>query len=652
MKAKNAINKQRKENAKAKIYIRATAAAVIRAQNAVRARKIAERMYAAKIKVERHMQRKAEEHQRRAVDGTIVAKKAFLKAKVATKSAMDLAALYKKQYYAALKTKKSAEKLTLHYNNEAAKMRHNTRVAYEAVKLANKKAAIAIAKAAELKFKHAALVISTKRAIKDTIHYKLLEKKAKAARDVANKKFAKANAQRKKLVSLTKKAHHATKHVMTMIMKLKVKHTAMVKEAKEVIAKFHEEHKEAVKNITKAGKAAVAVIELKLKKAEEAHDKQVNWYKIQIAKLNALHLKHEATYTLYVKKTKVVVALTAHYNKHIKITTHEITLATELTVKYVGIKNTHEKNTKISLEDFKKWTAKAKHAIKHRDEANAASVKAISLRVEAEAAYAKHHAAMLEAQKKSHTLRLQVVRYRKVVAKFDAQTKKNNEDTKFHQGKEAHWNRLAAIARAAAKKYLRHAAIEHKLRVHWTVIYKKRVEAEKVALAKAMKNNAAAAAMEARARVFAEAAKRATRLALREQKLRVAAEKRTKVYIARQTAAHVRYAKEEKLRFHFVSLARQADRKAAREWERRNTYVKEMKHAIKAMIASVAHRKKVVAEAMEFVTKQNALMTKANEDAEKSNKDKISAEIKATNYRKQRDRFKLTDYFKESDKKL
>jgi hypothetical protein len=331
--------------------------------------------------------------------------------------------------------------------------------------------------------------------------------------------------------------------------------------------------------------------------------------------------------------------LTAHYNKHIKITTHEITLATELTVKYVGIKNTHEKNTKISLEDFKKWTAKAKHAIKHRDEANAASVKAISLRVEAEATYAKHHAAMLEAQKKSHTLRLQVVRYRKVVAKFDAQTKKNNEDTKFHQGKEAHWNRLAAIARAAAKKYLRHAAIEHKLRVHWTVIYKKRVEAEKVALAKAMKNNAAAAAMEARARVFAEAAKRATRLALREQKLRVAAEKRTKVYIARQTAAHVRYAKEEKLRFHFVSLARQADRKAAREWERRNTYVKEMKHAIKAMIASVAHRKKVVAEAMEFVTKQNALMTKANEDAEKSNKDKISADIKATDYRKQRDHF-------------
>ena len=465
------------------------------------------------------------------------------------------------------------------------------------------------------------------------------EKKAKAARVIAHEKYAKANAKRISLVKKTKKAHHATKHVLSMIHKLKVKHTKMVIAAKAIIAKLHSEHKKAIANVTAQGKALIVEIVHKIKKAEEAHDKQINWYKIQIAKLNKLHTHHNGIYLTLVKKTKVVVHMTAHYNKHIKITSHQLTVAHALMVKYVNIKIEHEKNTKISLAAFKKWTVKAKHAIHHRDEANAASVKAIALRVKAEADYATHHANMLIAQKKSHVLRLQVVRYRKVVAKFNAQTKKNNSDTKFHQGKEAHWNKLAAQARATAKKYLRHAAIEHKLRLHWIVIYKKRVAAEKIALAKAMKNNAAAAAMEARARVFAEAAKRATRLALREQKLRIAAEKRTKIYIAREIAAHHRYQKEEKKRFHFVRLAKQADRKAAREWERRNRYVKEMKHAIKAMILSVAHRKKVVAKAMIFVSKQNEIMIKANEAAEKSGKDKISADIKAADYRKHRDHF-------------
>jgi hypothetical protein len=53
--AMRAIRMQSIENRKARVYIRATAAAVVRAQNSVRARKIAERMYAAKIKIERAM---------------------------------------------------------------------------------------------------------------------------------------------------------------------------------------------------------------------------------------------------------------------------------------------------------------------------------------------------------------------------------------------------------------------------------------------------------------------------------------------------------------------------------------------------------------------------------------------------------------------
>jgi hypothetical protein len=88
LKAKRAIIAQRRVNQKTKIYIRATAAAVVRAQNAIRARKMAERIYAAKVKVQRSMQRKAERHQRLALAGTIIAKKAYLKSRVATRNAM------------------------------------------------------------------------------------------------------------------------------------------------------------------------------------------------------------------------------------------------------------------------------------------------------------------------------------------------------------------------------------------------------------------------------------------------------------------------------------------------------------------------------------------------------------------------------------
>merc|ERR1712166_1346767 len=74
---------------------------------------------------------------------------------------------------------------------------------------------------------------------------------------------------------------------------------------------------------------------------------------------------------------------------------------------------------------------------------------------------------------------------------------------------------------------------------------------------------------------------------------------------------YIRHAKEEH-KFHYLRLAGQADRKAAREWARHNRHIKEMKYAIKKMIASVAHRKRVVKKSMTFVTKQNALMQKAN----------------------------------------
>merc|ERR1712166_1502916 len=230
--------------------------------------------------------------------------------------------------------------------------------------------------------------------------------------------------------------------------------------------------------------------------------------------------------------------------------------------------------------------------------------KAIARRVAAEALYAAQHAKMIVAQKKSHKLRLAANRYRKMVAHHNKMTKKFNAGTKFHKGKEAHWKRLAAAARHLAKKYIRHAKEEHKQRIKWIVITKRRVAAEKAALAKARKNNALAAAKEARAKIYAAAAKRATRLAIREHKLRLAAEKRTKKFISRQTIAMKRYKTEEKLKFKYLRLAAQADRKAAREWARHN-------RAIKKMIASVAHRKRVVKKSMTFVTKQNALMQKA-----------------------------------------
>jgi len=114
-----------------------------------------------------------------------------------------------------------------------------------------------------------------------------------------------------------------------------------------------------------------------------------------------------------------------------------------------------------------------------------------------------------------------------MVAHHIKMTKKFNADTEFHQGKEAHWEKLAAAAKVLAEKYTRQAKEEHKLRLHWIVITKERLEAEQVALAEARKNNAAAAAMEARAKIYAAAAKRATRLAIREHKLRLAAEERT-----------------------------------------------------------------------------------------------------------------------------
>merc|ERR1712166_1695666 len=152
-----------------------------------------------------------------------------------------------------------------------------------------------------------------------------------------------------------------------------------------------------------------------------------------------------------------------------------------------------------------------------------------------------------------------------------------------------------------------------------------------------MGNNALAAAKEARAKIYAAAAKRATRLAIREHKLRLAAEKRTKNFIKRQQVANKKYRKEEKLKFHYLRLAGQADRKAAREWARHNRHIKEMKYAIKKMIASVAHRKRVVKKSMTFVTKQNALMQKANKAAAKHRSAKFVAYTKAGEYKKQRD---------------
>lgn len=574
-------------------------------------------MYAAKIKIEKAAQRVAEKHQRRALAGTIKAKKAFLKAKVATKNAKDMAALYKKQYYAAIKAKNYANKLTLQYNNKAAKSRHNTRVAYKAVKLANKKAAIAAAKAAAYKVKYISLKKLTIKAAKDVVHYKNVAKKALAGKVAADKKHAKANKARKSWISKTKKALHLVKHTLTLIHKLKVKHTKMVKAAKKNIAKMVLKHKDMLKNIKKHGKAAIHRLVVQIKIAREKHDKQVNWYIEAIKKLNAKHDKFKLVFVSYTKKAKHAVKMTKMYNKLMKIAKAAALDAHKLALKYHKIAETHKKATAVAIHLFKKWTAAAKKAIKARKAANAASVKAIARRVAAEAAYAAQHAKMIVAQKKSHKLRLTANRYRKMVEHHIKMTKKFNAGTKFHKGKEAHWKRLAAAARALAKKYIRHAKEEHKQRIKWIVITKRRVAAEKAALAKARKNNALAAAKEARAKIYAAAAKRATRLAIREHKLRLAAEKRTKNFIKRQEIASKKYKTEEKLKFHYLRLAGQADRKAAREWARHNRHIKEMKYAIKKMIASVANRKRVVKKSMTFVTKQNALMQKANKAAAK-----------------------------------
>jgi hypothetical protein len=421
-----------------------------------------------------------------------------------------------------------------------------------------------------------------------------------------------------------------------MIHAVKVKHAKMIRRAKAIITKLVIRHKKMIAAISKFGKAAIHRIVLKLRAARKHHDKWVNWYKVEIAKMRKLHSKYTTVYNLSVKKSKATIRITRHLNRLVVVARHAIRVAHKLTLRYISIRVSHEKKTRVALHLFKRWSLHAKLAIKARVIANRNSVKAIARRVSAEATYKASHIKMLSAQKKSHVLRLQVVRYRKMVAHHVRMTKKFNSDTRFHRSKEAHWNRLAAIARSAARKYMRHAAQEHKMRLHWIVVYKKRVIAERLALAKARRANAAAVAMEARARVLALAAKRATRLALRQNKLRLAAEKRTKKFIVRQIAAHLRYKKEEKLRYHFVRLGRQADRKAAREWARRNRYVIEMKRAIKAMISSIRRRKALVHKAMKYVSKQNVLMMNANKSAAKSLRGKISANIKAGEFRKQR----------------
>lgn len=64
-----------------------------------------------------------------------------------------------------------------------------------------------------------------------------------------------------------------------------------------------------------------------------------------------------------------------------------------------------------------------------------------------------------------------------------------------------------------------------------------------------------------------------------------------------------------------------------------------MKIAIKRMIASVQRRKRLVRKAIAYVAKQNSLMSKANKAAAKSLRGKVAANIKAGEYRKQRNTF-------------
>jgi hypothetical protein len=243
-------------------------------------------MYAAKIKIERAMQRKAEKHERRAISGTIRSKKAFLRAKVATKDAMDQAAIYKRQYHIALRHKRWAIKRTLHFNNKAASWRHHTRVAYHKVRLANKKAAIALAKAKHLKNKYHIVMRLAARAHKDTIHYRRLAHKALIARNVATAKWRKANHMRLHWIRLTKRTHGLIRHVIKMIRSVKTKRAVMIRKFKLNIHRLVVEHKKMIANITKFGKAAIRVIVKKIKVARAHHDKWVNWYIKAIAKLN------------------------------------------------------------------------------------------------------------------------------------------------------------------------------------------------------------------------------------------------------------------------------------------------------------------------------------------------------------------------------
>merc|ERR1719181_369021 len=64
-----------------------------------------------------------------------------------------------------------------------------------------------------------------------------------------------------------------------------------------------------------------------------------------------------------------------------------------------------------------------------------------------------------------------------------------------------------------------------------------------------------------------------------------------------------------------------------------------MKYAIKKMMLSVAHRKRVVRKSMVYVSRQNSLMIKANIAADKARRGRYAANIKAKDYRKQRDHF-------------
>merc|ERR1740130_2267351 len=421
------------------------------------------------------------------------------------------------------------------------------------------------------------------------MHYKEVAKKALAGKRAANKRHAKANRSRKSWISKTKKAHRSIKVTLVRIIKLKIKHSKMVKAAKKHISELVIKHKNMLKDIKKNGKAAIYRLVVQIRIAREKMTKKVNWYIAAIKKLNAAHDKYKLVWISYKKKAAHAVKMTKKYLKFAKIAMHAALDAHTLATKYHKTSKKHVKATAVAIKFFKKWSHVAKIAKKDRKAANAASVVAIAKRVAAELVYTIQHAKMIVAQKKSHKLRLASERFRKMIDHHNKMTKKFNGQTKFHRGKEAHWNRLAAAARALAKKYTRHAKEEHRQRIKWIVITKVRVAAEKAALAKARKNNALAAAKEARAKIYAAAAKRATRLAIREHKLRLAAEKRTK------------------------------------------------KFAIKKMIKSVANRKIVVKKAMIFVTKQNDIMTKANKAAAKSRSAKFVAITKKGEYQTKRD---------------